>query len=598
MGKYTTLGTGVVKTGKIIKDYFDESVETFGDVKNYVEDLISKGIIFKGSDLEKMSPEDLMAAKAQRDRILLETQTNKPLTIKLADKQPEEVDIFAHDIVQDTPEPTFNLTDATVTTKKPKLEIPSDKELERFSTELKENALKFDQERLNSIPNEVLDDLMNMPIESNSRLDRSAGVYRGFNPRNEKHLYPLSYEIPESMLKAIDEGRMPLPKRYDSDRYNLPYLQQVINRIAQTEDGPAYTINLLLDDLSNKSISVFTTSKKNKFFNEDMVDQKTILDAYTNFKIRKETALKKEINPAFDFSSTIYNDRGVVDINTFDNYIQLKNKYRKELQQGTMDAEFDPENISSSLNKYPYLDEMLKEPGPITPKFTILEAPVDPNKFIKESKVRNEYYEPFMYSKQEEAAYEKYKTLIKGLQRGHELMRERRIQIFNQFGKDNRILNHVKYPRFFTNIQRNGAHKILEKHLFANRNRFRELKSDIEKMQWLPESAKQSMRDEQKQILATLKNISHDMKELGVETQVIRDNGKGFVKYGKGFKNPEQLIKSINEEQNLKFLTSKMSRSVSRDTVEGPVGIIEDRFFFPEGYKDGGFASLEEVLEY
>ena len=41
--------TGAVKTGKIIKDYFDEGVETLGDVKDYVEDLISKGIIFKGS---------------------------------------------------------------------------------------------------------------------------------------------------------------------------------------------------------------------------------------------------------------------------------------------------------------------------------------------------------------------------------------------------------------------------------------------------------------------------------------------------------------------------------------------------------------------
>ena len=74
--------TGAVKTGKIIKDYFDEGVETLGDVKDYVEDLISKGIIFKGSDLEKMSPEDLMAAKAQRERMLLEAETNKPLNIQ------------------------------------------------------------------------------------------------------------------------------------------------------------------------------------------------------------------------------------------------------------------------------------------------------------------------------------------------------------------------------------------------------------------------------------------------------------------------------------------------------------------------------------
>ena len=41
-----------------------------------------------------------------------------------------------------------------------------------------------------------------------------------------------------------------------------------------------------------------------------------------------------------------------------------------------------------------------------------------------------------------------------------------------------------------------------------------------------------------------------------------------------------------------------MSRSVSIDTVSGAAGMVEDRFFLPVGYEDGGFASLQEVLEY
>ena len=64
-----------------------------------LEDLLNKGIIKKFSDFENMSQEDLLAAKALRDRQLLEAETNKPLNIKI-DKQPEEVDIFADDIVQ------------------------------------------------------------------------------------------------------------------------------------------------------------------------------------------------------------------------------------------------------------------------------------------------------------------------------------------------------------------------------------------------------------------------------------------------------------------------------------------------------------------
>ena len=142
--------------------------------------------------------------------------------------------------------------------------------------------------------------------------------------------------------------------------------------------------------------------------------------------------------------------------------------------------------------------------------------------------------------------------------------------------------------------------------MFDNRNKFRALALDIEKMPYLPDSTKQSMREEQKQILAVIKNISHDMKELGLETQVIRDNGIGFVKYGKGFKTPQQLLDSINEEQNLKYLTSKMSRSVAQDSTlsnspsatQRPEGMYEDRFYLPVGYKEGGFASIEEVLEY
>ena len=73
--------------------------KSFKFAPDIIQDLLDSKVIRSFKDLENMSPEDLLAAKAQRDRALLEAETNKPLNIKI-DKQPEEVDIFADDIVQ------------------------------------------------------------------------------------------------------------------------------------------------------------------------------------------------------------------------------------------------------------------------------------------------------------------------------------------------------------------------------------------------------------------------------------------------------------------------------------------------------------------
>jgi hypothetical protein len=86
------------------------------------------------------------------------------------------------------------------------------------------------------------------------------------------------------------------------------------------------------------------------------------------------------------------------------------------------------------------------------------------------------------------------------------------------------------------------------------------------------------------------------MKQLGLVTQVINDNGKGFKTYGKGFTNPEQLMKSINEEQTFRFLTSKMSTNVASDRIEDAAGMPSVKNYLIVGMKDGGLVSVEEML--
>ena len=87
----------LLKDGKTVKNAYQ-----------YLDDLIRTGIIRQGSDLEKISQEDLLAIKALRDKQILEAQATKKLNIKKTQEEPE-IDIFADEIVQ-TPTPETNFT--------------------------------------------------------------------------------------------------------------------------------------------------------------------------------------------------------------------------------------------------------------------------------------------------------------------------------------------------------------------------------------------------------------------------------------------------------------------------------------------------------
>ncbi len=61
----------------------------------------------------------------------------------------------------------------------------------------------------------------------------------------------------------------------------------------------------------------------------------------------------------------------------------------------------------------------------------------------------------------------------------------------------------------------------------------------------------------------------------------------------------EQLKLFIQEKQNLKFLGSLDQKYdvLNQDTPKY-VSLEGNQFVLPEGYEEGGFASIEEVLEY
>jgi hypothetical protein len=179
--------------------------------------------------------------------------------------------------------------------------------------------------------------------------------------------------------------------------------------------------------------------------------------------------------------------------------------------------------------------------------------------------------------------YSIWKDKIPDIRAGHELMITRRREI-----GDENFLNQVKYPVFFTNSTRNSAHIRLENALVQLRDEKIKLTSSL-----TPLRIRNSNRI--KEIDRVIKNIKHDMTELGLETRLYDPKTKKFKKYGQAYESPTQLYNSMQKKQKLNYLGSSDEISQKKPAY---VSFEEEGVFLPEGYEDGGFASLEEVLEY
>ncbi len=179
--------------------------------------------------------------------------------------------------------------------------------------------------------------------------------------------------------------------------------------------------------------------------------------------------------------------------------------------------------------------------------------------------------------------YSIWQDKIPDIRAGHELMITRRIDI-----GDKNFLKQVKYPVFFTNSTRNSAHIRLENALVSLRD---------EKLKITSSSTPSEIRNSKriKEIDRIIEHIRHDMTELGLETRLYDFKTKKFRKYGKAYTSPTQLYNSIQKKQKLKYIGSSDDMSQKKPSY---ISFEEDGVFLPEGYKQGGFASIEEVLEY
>jgi hypothetical protein len=462
---------GIVPLAKKISSYFKEPVENLGQADFLIKDLISKGLIRQASDLLNMSPADLRALRMERDRILLEAESNKALPITLKPKpEPEQEttieEILSNEFVQDTPEP-FDFTQDVIQ------DAPDEIKLRPQDIINAANALPSKETMSNPFFGSMYQDPKYMSLK-----DRAESIKRG--------------------LQATPE-----PKKVD-----IPNPAQM-ESFFKTQ---AAVGNAKQKYISNK----FQLIKKE---NPDAIPQD--YPSYKNFMI----ALEKEAD------------------------------------------QINAEN----LNKLPEITSAI-------PEFKMVSKTKKQSTSEFKATAFEEQYKNRMYAL--------WQDKIPDLIAGHELMVKRLMEI-----GDKRFLEQVKYPVFFTNSTRNMAHIRLENSLVKLRNRRMELTSGVK--------LRNRNREKINEINRIIKNINDDMVALGVETRLYDPVSKKFKIYGKAFSSPKQLYDSIQEKQNLKFLGSLDQKYdvLNQDTPKY-VSLEGNQFVLPEGFEEGGFASIEEVLEY
>ena len=598
---------------KIINQLSPKPIVTLGDQQDFINALRNTGLVNDISELQNLSVSDFINLK----KALALEMDDTPITINFDEFRGVSTEP-KNKVVEISLEGDKNFKSLKQKSLVSSGQSKYDKEVE-LEPEVKELFQKYDdasQQEFLSYPKNVQKDLIN-------NIENKGGT---FDFTNDKHMAPLPDEMSENMLLAIDRGDIPMPERYPlSDKFQTEYASGVYRQIESIKD-PYANLNPFDDRMAGYNydeLFPFNSDKiqyrlgareigarleKSAFDlrNMKMKDEVQVaIEDYAHFLIRKQDFADRQINPDNSLFRKIFNDNGSVgNFRLFDQYL---NKARTALDRGDIDPEYNPDNLSASYVKYPYADEinkvqnMIPPPQSIEEVVTKIKTPIKIPKYAKPT----EYYEPKFADPEMEKLYYDFRGFFRDgyLQRGHALMQEERIKAYNLFGKDNRILMEVKYPQFYTTPPRNAAHKRLERSIFAYRNRYIELQNS--KNRSIEAGAIQSINDEMKAISVVLKNINHDMKQLGLVSSILRADGKGYKDYGKGFKHPQELLDSINKKQKLKFLGGKDDIVVSgkpknylvvQENLKKEKGKLVSEFEVPEGYKDGGLVSVEEML--
>jgi len=175
---------------------------------------------------------------------------------------------------------------------------------------------------------------------------------------------------------------------------------------------------------------------------------------------------------------------------------------------------------------------------------------------------------------------------IPNLEKGHELMKTRRLAILDADDKVN--LKQIQYPTFFTTEPRNKIHIRLETDLVKVLDGIKDLSSTL-----LRSADSKKML---KKLEKTRDAIVKDMKILGLESRILNEKTNKFRAYGQAFYDSGQLINSLKGIKKFNYIGSNLDLDPSK--MNRNIKNVDGEFVLPDGFEDGGFASFEEVLEY
>ena len=126
------------------------------------------------------------------------------------------------------------------------------------------------KERFSNLPENVRNDLINMPIESNSRLNRTEGVYENFDFTNDKFYFSGSSTNEKPVLVCYDKNgnlvKLNNQNSYEESLVNMGAFSSVINKngflfaCIYEYDETNETENFIIAKYDTRDPSILSTS--------------------------------------------------------------------------------------------------------------------------------------------------------------------------------------------------------------------------------------------------------------------------------------------------------------------------------------------------
>ena len=548
-----------------------KQIETLGKIagrvidfgKDKLDDLLESGIVKKFSDFEKMPPEDLAAAQALRERQLLEAKTNNPrLNVKLAD---EEVDIF-DDISQ-------------VKDGAPTVQVSIDIEDGKNSVLTAIDRLKFNRS----------DDFHKRIDEVPSQLENQFGKI--FNNIDQGR--PLDYNsFRKKYLNSYDEE---LAKEKKLNFFNQKAFDRKWNMREEYDKNTFAQFEALPNDVKKDLL----LTGKNPFNDQDIAQNYSTMPTSMKLAIYKGEMDVPIRHAGNDFFQNKYRESIISNLNResyslnrlIDQNVKAPSEYFP-IQQKTAYA-YEPEKLLELQQREKMIGTLQNELKDLKKKINMMQE-----KGMSEA-INSQQFASFknMYGEKlknyNNLLVDKWKQYIPDIRKGHETMIEARRTMYR--GADEANLEQVKYPTFFTNDTRNRMHIKLEEHLMDYLDQLRDFKSNYMTRRLKKKNIHgNTIKDLETKIAA----IKKDMTNLGLPSRLYDPKTRTFRLYGKAFDNPLQLYKSIQKKnKKLYYINTGLDKDPFTYSKKGTFQKGKN-IFLDAGFKDGGFASLEEVLEY